>query len=76
MEKLKCPCCGYLTIQEDFDVCPVCYWEHDPVQESDEKSYMGANNNTCLLYARLTYLFFGYCHEDFALFVRKPKEGE
>lgn len=29
--KLKCFCCGYLTLGERFayDICPVCFWEDD-----------------------------------------------
>ena len=35
VEKLPCPCCGYLVFDEpvgSFDICPICDWEDDDVQ--------------------------------------------
>ncbi|MBC1451049.1 hypothetical protein HB790_02655 [Listeria welshimeri] len=31
MNKERCLCCNYLTIEVrgDFDICPVCFWEDD-----------------------------------------------
>ena len=26
---LACPCCGFLTILEPYDICPICFWEYD-----------------------------------------------
>ena len=34
--KYKCPCCGFYTFDEklngNYDICPVCFWEDDPIQ--------------------------------------------
>jgi hypothetical protein len=37
-----CPVCGYKTVSEDFDICPICFWERDYIQESDPDG-SGAN---------------------------------
>lgn len=31
MEKYKCPCCGFYTLDERgaYDICPVCFWEDE-----------------------------------------------
>jgi len=29
---LTCPCCGYKTIDGEFQICEVCRWEFDLVQ--------------------------------------------
>ena len=37
--KYKCPCCGFYTFDEkpdgNYDICPVCFWEDDPIQAED-----------------------------------------
>lgn len=36
IERLEiCPCCGYRTIKERgfYEICPVCYWEDDGIDE-------------------------------------------
>ena len=33
MKTVKCPVCGKTELTEDGDVCPVCGWFHDRVQE-------------------------------------------
>lgn len=42
MKKIKCPCCGQETVSE-YDVCPVCYWENDPIQLQNPNFSGGAN---------------------------------
>lgn len=36
----KCPCCGYRTIKERgfYEICPVCYWEDNGVDEINRYS--------------------------------------
>ena len=40
-----CPCCGQKTLpdQGQFDICPVCMWEDDPLQREDPTDAEGAN---------------------------------
>ena len=39
--KYKCPCCGFYTFDEklngNYDICPVCFWEDDPIQLEDNE---------------------------------------
>lgn len=42
-----CPCCGYLVFDEppgSLDVCPICWWEDDPIQLADPYCVDGAND--------------------------------
>ncbi len=47
-----CPCCLYLTIEENspppgtYFICPVCGWEDDPVQFADPTYRGGANDDS------------------------------
>lgn len=43
---LPCPVCDYLSlpIRGNWDVCPVCGWKSDPVQEAVPDEPVGANN--------------------------------
>ncbi|XYQ53356.1 CPCC family cysteine-rich protein [Pectobacterium carotovorum] len=40
-----CPCCGERTIYAlgDYEICPVCNWEDDPVQSREPDCAGGAN---------------------------------
>jgi hypothetical protein len=44
-EKFPCPACGYLTssFPGSFDLCPICWWEDDPVQLQCPDQRGGAN---------------------------------
>ncbi|MFT5502316.1 MAG: hypothetical protein ACI8XC_000021 [Gammaproteobacteria bacterium] len=41
-----CPCWGYLTFDEEacgtFEICPVCYWEDESVQNGEADCDGGA----------------------------------
>ena len=45
--KYQCPCCGCFTYDNkpsgDFSICPVCFWEDDPVQRREPDLPGGAN---------------------------------
>ena len=43
MEKALCPVCGKYEFEYEFDVCEVCGWEHDLVQEEDPDYRAGPN---------------------------------
>lgn len=42
-EKENCACCGNKTIDKDakFDICPICGWEKDGVQNDDPDFWGG-----------------------------------
>ncbi|MBQ5602468.1 MAG: hydrolase [Clostridia bacterium] len=77
MEKYKCPCCGFYTldIPMEYDICPVCYWEDDPAQRKDE-TYDGGANKVSLIQARKNYKEFGACEDWLLKFVRQPNPEE
>lgn len=74
-----CPCCGYLTFDEEpngtFEICPVCYWEDDNVQNHDP-DYEGGANGICLNVAKQNFAKYGAIKEEFAKEVRKPLPKE
>ena len=76
-KKFRCPCCGYYTLEEvgTYEVCPVCYWEDDPVQESDPKLEGGANELS-LYESRRNFKLYGACEERYVKRVRAPLPEE
>jgi hypothetical protein len=45
LEKEKCPCCDNKTLSErdNFEICPICGWEDDPIQNEQPERWGGAN---------------------------------
>ncbi len=74
-----CPCCGYLTFGDDspgtYDICPVCFWEDDPVQH-DDPTLAGGANTVSLDEARRNYASFGASSKECMTMVRSPKPEE
>lgn len=74
-----CPCCGYLTFDEKpagtFEICPVCFWEDDSVQNEDP-SYEGGANGISLNKAKENFSKFGAVQKKFVNDVRKPLPEE
>lgn len=75
----RCPCCGYLTIDDSdeviTDICEVCYWQYDEVSQSSPLKCIGPNS-VSLVQARENYKKFGAIEERFIKFVRKPNINE
>ncbi len=73
--RYPCPCCGYLTFNREpgstFELCPVCFWQDDPVQFEDHDSERGANR-VSLNMARLHFREFGASEKEFLELVRPP----
>ena len=59
----------------NYDICPVCFWEDDPIQLEDVE-YEGGANRVSLVQARHNFLLFGACEEEMKKHVRQPKEDE
>jgi hypothetical protein len=72
-----CACCGYKTIEEkgNFEICPICYWEDDPVQEADPWVEGGANVPS-LFTAQHNYENFGAMEERFVPNIRAARPDD
>lgn len=46
--KNSCPVCGYLTLDErdSFEICGICYWEDDGIDDFEENKTSGPNHMT------------------------------
>lgn len=68
MEKFKCVCCGNKTMEHSdplyHDICPVCFWENDPIQ-NENPDYAGGANRVCLNEAIMNYKKFGVAKEKY-----------
>ena len=44
--KNSCPVCGYLTLDErnSFEICGICFWEDDGIDEFEENEVSGPNH--------------------------------
>jgi hypothetical protein len=73
----SCPCCGFLTIKNigHYEICPVCFWEDDPIQYIDH-NYAGGANKVSLQIARKNYANYGASMEEYIEFSRPPKPEE
>jgi hypothetical protein len=49
-----CECCGFPTLPGDsiFEICPLCGWQDDPVQNEDPDYAGGANDMSLNDYRR------------------------
>lgn len=77
--KFPCPCCAFLTLSEappgTFEICPVCFWEDDPVAFADPK-FEGGANHISLEQAREKFLKIGAVLPEFKGKVRVPYPEE
>ncbi len=77
--KYKCPCCGYYTFENrpdgSFEICEVCFWEDDPIQNKKPR-YRGGANRVSLNRARKNFKKYGACHPSLIPFVRTPYREE
>lgn len=79
IEKYACPCCGYKTFDHEpngsYSICPVCFWEDDPIQLEDP-DYEGGANSVSLRQAQQNFLEFGACERAMLRNVRQPSTDE
>ncbi len=78
MKRHKCPCCGHYTLPLDNymdEICKVCFWQNDLVQNDDPNFEDGANEMN-LKEARESYQKIGVISEEYKGYVRKPLECE
>ncbi|MDR1669746.1 MAG: hypothetical protein LBR76_07300 [Oscillospiraceae bacterium] len=43
---IQCPVCEQYEFEEDFELCPICEWQHDRVQENEPNLAGGANRKS------------------------------
>jgi hypothetical protein len=78
-KKYPCPCCWYLTLEAEapgtYELCPVCYWEDDPVAANNinEPSEI---NHLSLRQAQDNFKRFGFSHRRWKAEVRPPFPDE
>lgn len=53
------------------DICPICFWENDPIQNDNEK-YVGGANDISLSEAKANYQKFGAVKQEYIKRVRSP----
>jgi hypothetical protein len=72
-----CQCCGFrtLTVRDEYEVCSVCFWEDDPVQNEAPQSSEGANSLS-LEQARQNFIELGACQRELLNNVRPPAPNE
>jgi len=79
MSRYSCPCCGFLTMtsetRDSYDICPVCFWEDDPVQ-FENPDWEGGANRPSLRQAQHTYKTTGVFDPSWINFVRPPTDAE
>lgn len=77
--KYPCACCGHYTLDNNdyksYDICPVCFWEDDPIQNQMEDT-TGCANSISLKEAKKNYILFGAIKKTYLNLVRKPFESE
>lgn len=77
--KYRCPCCGFKTLAHKdslyHEICPVCYWENDAVQNTDP-TFSGGANKVSLNIAKENYLKYGAVDRELVRYVRSPFDSE
>jgi Cysteine-rich CPCC len=78
VRKYTCPCCGYKTLAEgtrdSYEICTVCYWEDDFVQNEDP-DFEGGANEVSLRQAQRNFKIYGASEEMFKDSVIEPSLG-
>jgi hypothetical protein len=61
-DKIKCPCCGFCTIDSDdeviVEICDICLWQYDVTAHKYPDRVIGPNNIS-LNAAKENFLKFG-----------------
>ena len=74
-DQYPCKCCGFYTLTDptsgSYEICQVCFWEDDPVQNEDAL-FEGGANAVSLSMALDNYIRFGVCDPQFSDRVRAP----
>jgi len=80
-KKVKCPCCGYYSIDSDdeviVDICEICLWQYDFVAHKYPDKVIGPNA-VSLNEARANYKLYGVSKQKYIgqNINRAPRENE
>ena len=64
-----CKCCGQDSLEEghgNYEICPICNWEDDPIQ-GEQPDYWGGANTFTLRQHRSIYLIISTVNKRFML---------
>jgi hypothetical protein len=67
-----CPCCGYKTISDSFEICEICAWEYDPYDQNVNPDHGGGPNRMSLREAQASFRKIGAIGELYLDLVRPP----
>ena len=73
--RVTCPCCGYETISDSYEICEICAWEYDESQLRNPDEGGGPNPMT-LREAQRNYASFGAKGERYLDMVRAPTAAD
>jgi len=75
--ELACEVCGYITVSHPYDICTVCFWEQEMLDESEyDKATGGPNSDLSVIQARQKFGKIGAVNERLLQFVVPPEAGE
>ncbi|MDJ0940838.1 MAG: CPCC family cysteine-rich protein [Woeseiaceae bacterium] len=72
-----CPCCGFIvfTDLQGWEICPICFWEDDPIQLCDPW-YEGGANTLSLVQSQKNFVELGAMERRFLKHVRAPRDSD
>ena len=78
---MACPCCGFVTLEvtggtAEYEICSVCFWQHDHVDEADPDGAPLGPNRVSLTEARANVAAFGAAERGHIAHVRGPLPSE
>ena len=77
-DRFPCPCCGHQVYSEgpgSYDICPLCFWEDDPVQLR-WPNWTGGANHPSLIDAQASVAVHGAIEPRFVSNIRSPHDNE
>ena len=70
---MQCPCCDHYSLDDIYDICPVCFWEYDGF-DIDKPDVRSPCNRLTIREARANFRRLGACEADMLPNVLPPEE--